>query len=92
MIAPAMINAWAKQSRLEAAHRHSIRNRRELEVSPECGCFYFLSIFPPTDITEWIDDGHTAQCPKCPVDSVIGSASGYPITSEFLREMHEFWF
>jgi hypothetical protein len=71
-------------------------HRAELESSDICGCFYCLSIFPFTAITEWIDEGThkaaTALCPNCPVDSVIGSASGYPITPEFLKRMREYWF
>jgi hypothetical protein len=80
------------KSDLEAAHRHCIYHRVELERSSICGCFYCLSIFPPSDILEWIDDNQTALCPKCPVDAVIGSASGYPITREFLSQMHDKWF
>jgi len=75
-----------------AAHKHSIGHRTELEASAICGCFYCLCTFAPTEIKEWIDDGQTALCPHCPVDSVIGSASGYPITPEFLRRMHDYWF
>jgi hypothetical protein len=92
MTPPAMIEAWAKRSRLEAAHRHCIRNRQELETSSQCGCFYCLSIFAPADIVEWTDEDQTSLCPKCPVDAVIGSASGLPITAEFLREMHDKYF
>ena len=45
--------------------------------------------FPPTAIEKWCDEdstgeGQTALCPRCEIDSVIGSASGYPITREFL--------
>lgn len=29
-----------------------------------------------------------ATCPKCEIDSVIGSASGYPITKEFLERIN----
>jgi hypothetical protein len=89
---------------IEAAHRHSIRHRAELEASESCGCFFCLAIFPPAEITEWIDAprgtpaeleealGQTALCPRCGIDSVIGSASGYPITAEFLRRMEAHWF
>ena len=35
--------------------------------------------------------GQTATCPSCKVDSVIGSASGYALTDEFLRSLHEHW-
>lgn len=74
------------------AHRHSIRHRAELMASELCGCFYCCAIFPPDQIQIWIDDGQTALCPHCPVDSVIGSASSYPITVEFLARMKKHWF
>jgi hypothetical protein len=77
---------------LDRAHKHSIQHRAELEASAVCGCFYCLSIFPPVDISEWTDDGQTAICPNCPVDSVIGAASGFPITQEFLQRMHDKFF
>lgn len=77
---------------LGRAHEHCIRHRAEVEASEICGCFYCLSTFPPTEIVEWIDDGQTALCPRCPVDAVLGSASGLPITRGFLERMHERWF
>lgn len=49
-------------------------------------------------IHEWIDVlddsdiGQTAMCPYCGIDSVIGSASGFPITPEFLMRMRAYWF
>src|SRR5688500_6759925 len=32
--------------------------------------------------------GLTATCPRCEVDNVIGSASGYELSDDFLRELH----
>jgi hypothetical protein len=76
-----------------AAHKHSIRHRSEVEASDRCGCFYCLAEFGPDVIMDWVDDcGVTALCPKCGIDSVIGSASGYPITTEFLARMRRHWF
>jgi len=77
---------------LEAAHTHCRLNRAELQNSFQCGCFYCLAVFTTIEIVEWVDEDQTAICPKCPVDSVIGSASGYPITAEFLKSMHDKWF
>jgi hypothetical protein len=77
---------------LEAAHMHCSRHRADLEKSEICGCLYRLSTFPPSAISEWIDDGQAAICPSCPVDSVLGSASGYPIMRDFLQLMHDRWF
>lgn len=78
---------------LEAAHKHCIRNRDALQQSKICGCFYCRTIYSPNEITEWLREGNgTAFCPHCGIDSVIGDASGYPITKEFLEEMYEYWF
>jgi len=50
------------------------------ERSELCGCFYCLAMFPPSQVSEWIDEvddiGTTAMCPKRGIDSVIGAASG----------------
>ena len=77
---------------VKEAHRHSIRHRDELRDSEVCGCFYCLEIFDYKNIEDWTDDGDTALCPSCGIDSVIGAASGYPIDSEFLSAMKKQWF
>ena len=35
--------------------------------------------------------GVTATCPRCQVDSVIGSASGYDLSDDFLHLLHAHW-
>lgn len=81
---------------LNDAHKHSIRNESELSHSPVCGCFYCGKIFGFKDIKDFItEENHsirTAICPYCGIDSVIGSASGYDITPEFLNELYKYWF
>ncbi len=79
---------------LDAAHRHSSNHRAEIGRSEICGCFYCCRTFKPGEIAEWIDDKlWTAHCPHCWIDSVLGSASGYPVAEpEFLRAMHTRWF
>lgn len=77
---------------LKAAHKHSFKSRAEIEKSSICGCFYCGRMFAPTEIAEWTDDGQTAMCPCCGIDSVVGSASGFQITKEFLDEMNTYWF
>lgn len=75
------------------AHKHSANHRAEIEASPSCGCFYCCEIFPAAEINEWIDDDTTAICPGCGIDSVIGSGSGFPVTTvEFLARMRRYWF
>lgn len=91
-------------SDLFEAQRHSINNRATVEASAVCGCFYCMHSFPPTDIVAWsgldpskFDDpnapnANTALCPRCGSESVIGDATGYPISGQFLGRMHEAWF
>jgi hypothetical protein len=88
------------QEELVDAHRHCSLNESELKQSELCGCFYCLAEFPPSAILEWVDDQDvgegrteaTALCPKCGIDSVIGSGSGFPITHSFLEAMNGRWF
>lgn len=75
------------------AHKFSIYNKEQITKSSKCGCFCCIKIFNPDEIEEWIDpDEDTALCPYCDIDSVLGDASGYEITEEFLRKMNERWF
>ena len=78
---------------VKLAHKHSSSHLEELAKSLLCGCFFCCATFAPSEITEWCDDGHTALCPICGIDSVIGDASGFPITSpDFLAKMNRHWF
>lgn len=76
-----------------AAHKFSSQHRRELIAGGViCGCFHCCKTFDPSLIDEWVDEnesgvGQTAMCPLCGIDSVIGSCSGFPITTEFLTNM-----
>ena len=79
------------------AHKSSSQHRKQIEESSLCGCFHCLGTFIPSEITEWVDDdkdgiGQTAMCPKCGIDSVLGSKSNFPLNREFLRRMRHHWF
>lgn len=74
------------------AHEHSGRHREALSTDQRCGCFYCQKIFSSNEIEIWIDEGKTALCPFCCIDSVIGESSGYEINEDFLRSMHLFFF
>ena len=77
---------------IQAAAKHSLRNKKALRKDSRCGCYYCLSIFSPKEIDNWIEGEDTALCPYCWIDSVIGESSGYPITKEFLKDMNEYCF
>ena len=75
------------------AHDCSIRNKEQIEKSEKCGCFSCCEIFTPSEITDYLpDEPPTAECPFCHTDSVIGDASGFPITQDFLKKMKKRWF
>ena len=78
------------------AHEHSSNHREEIQRSELCGCFHCLAVFPPSLVSEWIDEindvGTTAMCPRCGIDSVIGAASGFPVNADFLGAMRGYWF
>lgn len=74
------------------AHRLCTRNRVLLKESRLCGCFYCESIYDPAEIKDWIDGRETAMCAKCGIDSVIPETEKYPLTKEFLKKMHDYWF
>jgi hypothetical protein len=96
---------WLKgrltDDRIIAAHKHCSRHREEVLASECCGCFTCRAVFSPSEILDWVDEdpsgegissqGATALCPRCGIDSVIGSLSGYPITTEFLEQMNKHW-
>jgi hypothetical protein len=78
--------------RLKEAHKHSSRHRVELDESDLVGCFHCKETYSLTAVKEYVDENDTALCPVCGIDSVIGSASGFPLSAEFLEEMHQLWF
>jgi len=80
---------------LTAAHDASSNHEHVVSRSEVCACFYCLKTFSPSEITEWVEEpsgSRTAVCPHCGIDSVLGSASGFSLTQEFLEAMCEHWF
>ncbi|HYO76118.1 MAG TPA: cytoplasmic protein [Thermoanaerobaculia bacterium] len=80
---------------LTNAHDRSSAHRADVEQSDFCRCFSCLATFPPAEIAEWVQEergGQTAVCPRCGIDSVIGSASGVDMSDGFFEEMRLYWF
>lgn len=79
---------------LKDAHRASIGNEESVLRSKVCGCFSCKNIFPASEVNFFkeADGTKTAWCPYCDIDAVLGDASGYPITDDFLEEMNKCWF
>jgi hypothetical protein len=49
----------------------SRHNRHRLMPGTACGCFHCRATFPAEDVRSWVDDGLTALCPRCGIDSVL---------------------
>ncbi len=78
---------------LKAAHEASFKNKESILRSEICGCFSCLKTFAPGEVTfrKETDGQETAWCPYCDMDAVLGNASGYPITQDFLKAMQDEW-
>ncbi len=82
------------------SHKHCVANRDEIQRSKFVGCFYCEKIFKSSEIVEFcldkVDEDLkeiTGLCPFCSIDSLLGDASGYEVTSPiFLKQMKEHWF
>jgi hypothetical protein len=73
------------------ALRHAVNNEDEINASEQCGCFHCLEVFDKDEIEEYVEgeDGMSAVCPKCSVESVIGDAAGFALTEELLDAMRQ---
>ena len=59
---------------LDKIHKRSIVNYSRIMKTHDCGCFYCLEHFLPIEAEYWNDrTGKTAVCPRCHIDSVVGS-------------------
>ena len=77
--------------KLQEAHAHTKDNEIEILSSQECGCIFCRSHFSARAVNDWDDSNmHTqALCPECGMPSLIGDASGFPVTDkEFLKQMN----
>lgn len=71
---------------------HATGHDQEIGRSKLCGCYHCLAMFQPTAIDRWVGEREAALCPECGVDAVIGDASGYAVSREFLELMQVYWF
>ena len=80
----------------ERLHKYCIYNKKLIEQSKVCGCFYCQKTFSPKEIVEYTDEdnkkGPTALCPYCSIDAVLGDAVGVEITPKLLKHMNERYF
>jgi hypothetical protein len=86
-----------KKSFLIQSHKHATNNKKALEQSENCVCFYCFEMYDPREILNdentFYADESTAFCAKCGIDSVLASASGLPIDDDVFVDLMGFvWF
>lgn len=62
----------------------SMKNRKEVKASNQCGCYYCFSVFPSVNVKEWTDNNQTALCPKCSVDSILPEITNVNVLKKFI--------
>ena len=76
---------------IRAVPNFAIGNRHQLELSTEAGCFHCLAVFDSRQVTRYVEDDETAVCPRCGIEAVLGSASGYGLTRKELKRLRNWW-
>jgi hypothetical protein len=90
-------------NKLKEVQRYCSQHREQVRNSALCGCFYCGVNFPSTEIDFWIgapdggldngENGTTALCPRCGIDSVLpDSILGAGLSPELLDEMRQYFF
>lgn len=70
---------------------HAMKNKKFIDESEMCGCYNCMQTFSKNDIEQWTDNGQTAICPHCSVDTVLAQ-SYMNLDKENLQRIHNYWF
>ena len=69
------------------------KNKESISRSTVVSCYHCMTTYNARDIVDFTSGDDTAICDLCAADTVIGDASGLPITdTEFLEHMHWYAF
>ena len=70
------------------ATKMSFKNAHLIEDDTDCSCYYCLGKFKGIEVDVYVDDGKTAICPKCGIDSVLTE----DIDIDKLEKINEYYF
>jgi hypothetical protein len=74
----------------DSAGLHPLVIERQAGITKSvCGCYYCLAQFAGAEIVDWVDDGRTAICPRCGIDSVVSRYEGFSVALRALEEMNQ---
>ena len=76
---------------IQEASKYSFKNKDSIEKSTTCSCYYCISSFKKEEIQQWTDQGQTAICPLCGIDSVLGDIV-LPFEETTFKKLKEYWF
>lgn len=85
-------HSFNKESLMEKLHAYSSHNKELIKSSNNCYCFYCKSTILSSDINDYIDEGNTALCPNCGIDSIIPDSVNEVIDEQVLDDMNKYWF
>ena len=77
---------------IKKASEYSINNIEALKNSKLAACYFCKSVYEPSKIIETTDEGKTALCPKCGIDSVLTDNSPFDFDKTTLSKLHDYWF
>ena len=72
------------------ASLNSFHNKKDLDKTTVASCYYCCRILLCSQIVSYIDNGDTALCPYCGVDSVISGVIPQEELDEISRIMFPF--
>jgi hypothetical protein len=79
------------EKRLQRIYQHSRLNRQFMVLGSACRCFHCLKAFPSEEVSRWTDDGETALCPRCGIDSVL-SNNADELPDDLIRQLQATYF
>ena len=84
--------SYEQESLYKKLHTYSTHNRKMVESSEKCHCYFCRGTVDSGDVTSYTDGGETAVCPRCGVSALIPDCVDEEINANVLHDMHEYWF
>lgn len=80
-----------KYNTIKKIYKLTINNKNFVLNSDKVGCFFCKNIFSSKEIVNYVDDGTTAICPKCDIDSIVCDSIA-DVNEPMLNALHTFYF
>ncbi len=84
--------SYEKEAQLNKLQAYSSHNKKMIDVSEKCYCYYCKSSMESSEIADYADEGQTAKCPNCGSETVIPDGIDEYVDDKIIAEMNEYWF